>query len=189
MAQLVKNPSSMRGRPGSIPVSFTFTEHRPSDLWASALQLFLKNKWMNRLRFKNRVFLTSAPLTPLRFFGFLNFIYLLLAVLSLHCWYGLFSSSCKQGLLSSCGAWANCGDFCWSGAQALKHMSFSSGSAWALEHRLNSCGAQAYCSMACGIFPDQGLNPCLLHWQVDSLPLSLQESPIEILNTDWPSLG
>ena len=24
------------------------------------------------------------------------------------------------------------------------------------------------CSMACGIFPDQGLNPCLLHWQVDS---------------------
>ena len=28
------------------------------------------------------------------------------------------------------------------------------------------------CSMACGIFPDQGLNPCLLHWQADSLPLS-----------------
>ena len=26
------------------------------------------------------------------------------------------------------------------------------------------------CSTACGIFPDQGLNPCLLHWQVDSLP-------------------
>ena len=30
------------------------------------------------------------------------------------------------------------------------------------------------CSMACGIFPDQGLN---LHWQVDSLPLSHQRSP------------
>ena len=28
------------------------------------------------------------------------------------------------------------------------------------------------CSAAYGIFPDQGSNPCLLHWQVDSLPLS-----------------
>ena len=23
------------------------------------------------------------------------------------------------------------------------------------------------CPMACGIFPDQGLNPCPLHWQMD----------------------
>jgi len=30
---------------------------------------------------------------------------------------------------------------------------------------------------ACGIFPDQGLNPCLLHWQVESLPLRHQGSP------------
>ena len=27
------------------------------------------------------------------------------------------------------------------------------------------------CSEVCGIFPDQGLNPCLLHWQANSLPL------------------
>ena len=27
------------------------------------------------------------------------------------------------------------------------------------------------------IVPDQGSNPCLLHWQADSLPLSHQESP------------
>ena len=32
-------------------------------------------------------------------------------------------------------------------------------------------------SAACGIFPDQGSNPCLLHWQVDSLPLNHQGSP------------
>ena len=32
-------------------------------------------------------------------------------------------------------------------------------------------------SEACGIFPDQGLNPCLLHRQADSLPLSHQRSP------------
>ena len=34
------------------------------------------------------------------------------------------------------------------------------------------------CSAACGIFPDQGLNPCPLHWQADSQPLRHQGSPI-----------
>ena len=33
------------------------------------------------------------------------------------------------------------------------------------------------CSVACGIFPDQGSNPCPLHWQADSQPLRHQESP------------
>ena len=33
------------------------------------------------------------------------------------------------------------------------------------------------CSAACGIFPDQGSNPCLLHWQADSQPLHHQGSP------------
>ena len=33
------------------------------------------------------------------------------------------------------------------------------------------------CSAACGIFPDQRSNPSLLHWQADSLPLSLLGSP------------
>ena len=37
------------------------------------------------------------------------------------------------------------------------------------------------CSTVCGVFPDQGLNSCLLHWQVDSLPLSHQVSPGEML--------
>ena len=48
-------------------------------------------------------------------------------------------------------------------------------SSWALDYKLNSCGAR--CSAACGIFLDQGSNPCLLHWQADSLPLSHQGSP------------
>ena len=34
------------------------------------------------------------------------------------------------------------------------------------------------CCLACGIFPSQGLNPCLLHWQADSLPLNHQGSPL-----------
>ena len=32
-------------------------------------------------------------------------------------------------------------------------------------------------SAACGIFPDQGSNPCALHWQADSQPLRHQGSP------------
>ena len=33
-------------------------------------------------------------------------------------------------------------------------------------------------SMVCAIFPDQGLNPCPLHQQADSLPLSHQGRPV-----------
>ena len=33
------------------------------------------------------------------------------------------------------------------------------------------------CSAACGIFPNQGSNPCPLHWQADSQPLRHRGSP------------
>ena len=33
------------------------------------------------------------------------------------------------------------------------------------------------CSGACGIFPNQGLKPCPMHWQVDSYALCHQGSP------------
>ena len=33
-------------------------------------------------------------------------------------------------------------------------------------------------SAVCGIFPDQGSNPCPLHWQADSQPLRHQGSPL-----------
>ena len=36
------------------------------------------------------------------------------------------------------------------------------------------------CSTAYGIFPDQGSNPCPLHWQADSQPLHHQGSPISL---------
>ena len=38
------------------------------------------------------------------------------------------------------------------------------------------------CSAACEIFPDQGSNPCPLHWQADSQPLCHQGSPPVISN-------
>ena len=33
------------------------------------------------------------------------------------------------------------------------------------------------CSTACGIFPNQGSNPCVLHWQAFSSPQSQQGNP------------
>ena len=37
------------------------------------------------------------------------------------------------------------------------------------------------CSVACGILPDRGTNPCPLHWQADSQPLRHQGSPLPLL--------
>ena len=52
----------------------------------------------------------------------------------------------------------------------------------AAEHRLRREGSVIVAhgpsrSAACGIFPDQGSNPCPLHWQADSQPLRHQGSP------------
>ena len=58
---------------------------------------------------------------------------------------------------------------------ALGSMGFGTCGSLALEHGVS-------CSVACGIFPDQGLNLCLLHWQVDSLPLSHQQSPFPVFS-------
>ena len=109
---------------------------------------------------------------------------LFLAVLGLHCSMG-FSLVVKNGLLSSCGACAShCSDFS-RAAQALRCTGFSSCLTWAQQLQLPGSRAQAQqvwctgfsCSSACGIFPNQGLNLCLLHWQADSLPLNHQGSP------------
>ena len=87
----------------------------------------------------------------------------------------LFSSCAEQGRLASCGVRvSHCSGFSCCGAEAAGCTGLGSRSSWALEHRLNSCGTRAWC----GIFPDQGSNPCLLHFQVDSLLLSHQGSPI-----------
>ena len=49
------------------------------------------------------------------------------------------------------------------------------------------------CSAACGIFRDQGSNPCALHWQADSQPLRHQGSPDHVFWSPnpfrWPEDG
>ena len=125
------------------------------------------------------------------YYYFLKFIYfilliLFLAALGLCCCMQAFSSCGEQGLLFVvvCGLLIVVASL-------------------VAEHRLQACGLQQLqhtgsvvvarglqsagsvvvahgpsCSAACGIFPDQGSNPCPLQWQADSQPLRHQGSPI-----------
>jgi hypothetical protein len=72
---------------------------------------------------------------------------------------------------------SHCDGFSCCRAWVLGHIAYNSFGPWVLEHRLNSCGAWGSCFAACGIFSDQGLNLCLLHWQAGSVLLSYQEIP------------
>ena len=94
------------------------------------------------------------------------FFFFLLVKLGLRfCTWAL--SSCSEwGLLSSCSVQAfHHNVFSCCGAQALGMQALV-----VVAHRLS-------CSIAYGIFPDQELNPCPLHWQAESYTLYHQGSP------------
>ena len=120
------------------------------------------------------------------------FFFFFLAVLGLRCCTQAFSSCGEQGLLflvmrrlliavaslvAEHGLLACRLQQLWNmGSVVVAHGLQSAGSV-VVAHGLS-------CSTACGIFLDQSLNPCPLHWQVDSQPLSHQGSPsLLFLNT------
>ena len=90
------------------------------------------------------------------FFKFVYFIYLFLAELGLHCCMRAFSSCGEPGLPFVVVR----GPLTAVASLFEEHGLLSAGSV-AVAHRLS-------CSAACGILPDQGSNPCPLHWQADS---------------------
>ena len=102
--------------------------------------------------------------------------YLFMAVLGLCCCTWAFSSCGKQGLLFI----AVCGLLIVVASLVAEHglqthelqQLWHTGSA-VVAHELQSTGSvvvahRLSCFAACGIFPDQGSNPCPLQWQVDS---------------------
>ena len=105
------------------------------------------------------------------FLAFYLFIYL--AVLRLRCCLRLFLWCPGCGRLSGCGDWApHCRAFCFCRAQALGCV-ISAGAVpglWSRRPVVVVC--KFSCSVACGILPDRGSNPSLLHRQADSIPLS-----------------
>ena len=105
--------------------------------------------------------------------------------------FGYAGSSLLRRFLSSCGEW---GAYSWlliaeaslvaepglegTWASVVSVCGLSGCGSWAPRAGSVAVGHGPCCSVMQGIFPDQGLNLCLLHWQADSLPLSHQGSPI-----------
>ena len=99
-----------------------------------------------------------------------NFIsYLFLTVLGLCCWAHAFFSCSKQGLLSSPGGQTSHGSsLSCCGAWALGCIGFSSYGSQALDVGSLIVVLGLSCPTECRVFLDQGLNPHLLHWQMNS---------------------
>ena len=97
-----------------------------------------------------------------------NVIYLFLAALGLHSCMPAFSSFVEKGLLI---------------LVAVHRLLIAVVFLVALSKGFRELAGSAVvtrrlsCPKACGIFTDQGLNPCPLHWQADSYPLGHQGRP------------
>ena len=81
-------------------------------------------------------------------------------------------------LLQSMGAGAR-------GLQGLRYMGSGVAAPGLQSTGLVTVAHGCRCSMACGLFPDQGLNPCLPHWQADALSLSHKGSPKSSFLRTW----
>ena len=100
------------------------------------------------------------------FFFFSKFI-LFLAVLGLRC--------CARALVAVSGGYSSlqCTGFSLQWLLCCGARDLGARTSVVVALRLHSCGSRALeCRLsscgACGIFLDQGSNPCPLHWQVDS---------------------
>ena len=91
---------------------------------------------------------------------------------------GLSPSCGEWELLCSCGAWASHHDgFSWCGVQALGRQASVAATPGLWSTGSTVVGQGPSCSVVCGIFPDQGSNPCFLYSEANSLLLSHQGSP------------
>ena len=107
------------------------------------------------MKMYNEICVVFMPANAAAIF-FEKIIYLFLIALGFHC---------HEWAFSSCTQASHCNGFSCCGAQALGAQALS-----VKRHEFS-------CSEACGIFPEQGSNPCPLHWQSDSYPLHHQGSP------------
>ena len=71
-------------------------------------------------------------------------------------------------------------------ASVVAARGLSSCSVWLWDEGSKVVAHRLCCSMACGIFLDQGSNPCPLPWQADSYPLYQQGSPEDYLDKALP---
>ena len=112
-------------------------------------------------------------------FAFIYFFYNLFIYFWLH-W--VFVAACGLSLVAVSGGYSSlwCMGFSLQGLLLLWRTGSRHAVSVVVVRGLSNCGSRALdagsvvvahglsCSAACEIFPDQGSNPCPLHWQVDS---------------------
>ena len=105
---------------------------------------------------------------------FFNFLFIYLFIYLWLCW--VFVSVRGLSLVAASGGHSSsrCAGLSLSRPLLLRSTSSRRAGSVTVAHRPS-------CSAACGIFPDQGSNPCALHWQADSQPLRHQGSPVGCL--------
>ena len=116
-----------------------------------------------------QIFFFFKQIGNLLFFKFYLFIYLFIIYFWL-CW--VFVSVRGLSLVAASGGHSSsrCAGFSLSRPLLLRSTGSRCAGSVVVAHGPS-------CSAACGIFPDQGSNPCALHWQADSQPLRHQGSP------------
>ena len=117
-------------------------------------------------------FISELKIFFFQHFNFYLFIYLFMAVLGHRFCARAFFSCGKRGplFIAVCGA-SHCRGLSLSQPLLLRSTGSRHAGSVIVAHGPS-------CSAACGIFPDQGSNPCSLHWQADSQPLRHQGSPL-----------
>ena len=140
--------------------------------WSFSFSMSPSNEYSGLISF--RMYWFVLPAVQGTFILKNNFMYLFLTVLNLHCRAGFSLVAVRR----SCSLGAVRGLLIVVASLIAEHGSrysgFSSWGSWVTDSVVK---CELTCSTPCAIFPDQGLNPCLLVWQVNSLPLSHQRSP------------
>ena len=140
------------------------------DFWSPEL-------WMNKFLLFSVQFVVIWYGSPRRLIQqYISFIYLFfnLSIYFWLCW--VFISVQRLSLVAASGGHSSsrCAGLSLSRPLLLRSTSSRHAGSVVMAHGPS-------CSAACGIFPDQGSNPCPLHWQADSQPLHHQGSPIYFL--------
>ena len=132
-------------------------------LWRQDNETFLKAGGQKRFTFRYNQFLMSLWFKTIIKFFFSNSSFYFLKCYLFIWLYWVFTALCglSLGVASRSSSLLGVLGLLIAGASLIAEDGL-----WSTDSVVGARGLS--CSEACGIFPDQGSNPCPLHWQVDS---------------------